>query len=38
MQAQRMRWGWTLRLDRGKEIVETVGCGAEIVAGERRGL
>ncbi len=24
MQAQRTRWGWTLRLDRGEEIVETV--------------
>ena len=24
MQAQRTRWGWTLRLDRGEEIVESV--------------
>ncbi len=29
MQAQRMAWGWTLRLDRGEEIVETLRAFAE---------
>jgi len=29
MQAQRMAWGWTLRLDRGEEIVESLRAFAE---------
>lgn len=29
MRTQRMRWGWTLRLDRGEEIVESVRAFAE---------
>ena len=37
MQTQRMRWGWTLRLDRGEEIVECL-RGLAVREGIRAGI